>query len=74
MTLFVSKIIRRVRLSLIILGGLMFLVIPFLLILSGATLVLILVGLGCLIIDIARRKMLGIRIKLYNAKRGGSLW
>ena len=52
----------------------MFLVIPFLLILSGATLVVMLVGLGCLIIDIARRKMLGIRIKLYNAKRGGSLW
>lgn len=74
MILFVSKIIQRVRLSLIILGGLMFLVIPFLLILSGATLVVMLIGLGCLIIDIARRKMLGIRIKLSNAKRGGSLW
>ena len=59
MTLCVSKIIRRVRLSLIILGSLMFLVIPFLLILSGATLVLIVVGLGCFIIDIDRRKMLG---------------
>ena len=52
----------------------MFLVIPFLLVLSGATLVVVLIGLGCLIIEIARRKMLGIRIKLSNAKRGGSLW
>lgn len=74
MTLFVSKIIQRARLSLIILGGLAFLVIPLLLILSGATFLVMLIGLGCLIIDIARRKMLGIRIKLSNAKRGGSLW
>jgi uncharacterized membrane protein len=74
MTLFVNKIIQRVRLSLIIVGGLMFLVIPFLLILSGATLVLIFVGLGCLMIEIARRKILGIRMKLSHARRGGSLW
>jgi hypothetical protein len=52
----------------------MFLVIPFLLILSGAPLVVTLIGLGCLITDIARRKMLGIGIKLSNAKKGGSLW
>ena len=46
MTLFISRIIQRVRLALIILGGLMFLVVPFLLILSGATLVVMLIGLG----------------------------
>jgi hypothetical protein len=74
MTLFICRIIQRVRLALIILGGLMFLIVPFLLILSGATRVVMLIGLGCLIIAIARRKMLGIRIKIYNAKRGGSLW
>jgi hypothetical protein len=74
MTLFVSKIIQRVSLSLIILGGLMFLVIPFLLVLSGATLVVMLIGFGYLMIEIARRKMLGIRIKLSNTKKGGSLW
>ena len=74
MTLLVSKIIQRVRLALFILGGLMFLVIPFLLILSGATLVVMLIGLGCLMIEIARRKMLGIRVKLSNARRGATLW
>jgi hypothetical protein len=74
MTLFFSKIILKVILSLIIVGSLMFLVIPVLLILSGVTFVLILVGLGCLIVEIARRKMLAIRIKLFDAKRGGSLW
>jgi predicted Zn-ribbon and HTH transcriptional regulator len=73
MTAFTSKTIQQIR-GLIILGGLTFLAIPFALILSGTAFILILIGLGCLVAEVAWKKMLWITIKLSKPKRGGQLW
>jgi hypothetical protein len=73
MTAFISKTIQQIR-GLIILGGLTFLVFPFTLILSGVAFIVILIGLGFLVAEIAWKKILWIRIKLSKPKRGGQLW
>jgi hypothetical protein len=70
MTAFTSKTIRQIR-GLIILAGLTFLAFPFTLILSGTAFVVILIGLGFLVAEIAWKKILWIRIKLSKPKRGG---
>ena len=73
MTAFTSKTIQQIR-GLMILGGLTFLAIPFALILSGTASIVILIGLGFLVAEIAWKKILWIRIILSKPKRGGQLW
>ncbi len=65
-----SKTIQQIR-GLIILGGLTFLAIPCALILSGTAFIVILVGLGGLVAEVAWKKILRIRIKISKPKRGG---
>ena len=57
MTAFTSKTIQQIR-GLTILGGLTFLAIPFALILSGTAFVVIVVGLGFLVAEVAWKKIL----------------
>ena len=73
MTSFTSKTVRQIR-GLIILVGLTFLAFPFTLILSGVAFVVVGVGLGFLVVEVAWKKILWIRIKLSKPKRGGQLW
>jgi hypothetical protein len=57
-----------------ILGGLTFLAIPCALMLSGTAFIVILIGLGFLVAEVAWKKVLWIRVKLSKPKRGGQLW
>jgi len=72
-TVSTSKTIQQIR-GLIILGGLTFLAIPFALILSGTAFIVILIGLGFLVAEIAWKRLQWIRIKISKLKRGGQLW
>jgi len=67
MTAFTSKTIQQIR-GLIILGGLTFLVFPFALILSSTAFIVILIGLGFLVAEVAWKKILWIRIKISKLK------
>jgi hypothetical protein len=71
---FTSKTIQQIRRLIIILGGLTFLAIPFALILSGTAFIVILIGLGFLVAEVAWKKILWVRGKLSKLKRGGRLW
>jgi len=73
MTAFTSKTLQQIRGFIIILGGLTILAIPAL-ILSGVAFVVIVVGLGFLVADIAWKGLQWIRIKISKAKRRGQLW
>ncbi len=73
MTAFTSKTIQQIR-GLIILGGLTFLAIPCALMLSGVAFVVIVVGLGFVVAEIAWKRLQWIRIKISKPKRGGQLW
>jgi len=73
MTAFLTKTIQQIR-GLMIFGGLTFLAIPFALFLSGTAFIVIVVGLGFLVAEVARKKMLGITVKLSKRRRGGQLW
>jgi len=66
--------IQQLRRFLIVLGGLTFLAIPCVLILSGVAFVVIVVGLGFLVAEIAWKRLQWIRIKISKPKRGGQLW
>ena len=57
MTALTSKTIQQIR-GLIILGGLTFLAIPFALILSGTAFIVILIGLGFVVAEVAWKKIL----------------
>ena len=67
MTAFTSKTIQQIR-GLIILGGLTCLAIPCALILSGVAFVVIVVGLGFLVAEIAWKRLQWIRIKISKPK------
>ena len=73
MTAFTSKTIQQIR-GLLVLGGLTFLAVPFVLILSGTAFIVILTGLGFLVAEIARKRLQYIRIKKSRLKRGDQLW
>lgn len=73
MTAFTSKTIQQIR-GLMILGGLTFLAIPFVLFLSSTAFVVVVIGLGFLVAEIAWRRLQWIRIKISKGKRRGQLW
>ncbi len=62
---FTSKTIQQIK-RLMILGGLTFLAVPFVLIVSGAAFIVILIGLGILVAAVAWRRILWIKRKLSN--------
>jgi hypothetical protein len=70
---FTSKTIQQIK-GLIILGGLTFLTIPFVLIMSGTAFIVILIGFGIFVAAVVWKKILWIRVKLSKPKRGGQLW
>ena len=72
MTAFATKTIQQIR-GFIILGGLTFLAIPFALILSGTAFIVILIGVGFLVAEIAWKRILQIKIKISRPKKGGQL-
>ncbi len=59
------KTIQQIR-GLMILGGLTFLAIPFVLIVSGTVFIVILIGLGILVAAVVWKKILWIKLKLSN--------
>jgi hypothetical protein len=63
MTALTSKTIQQIR-GFIILGGLTSLAIPFALILSGTAFIVILIGFGFLVPEVAWKKILWVRVKL----------
>jgi len=73
MTAFTSKTIQQIRRLIIILGGLAFLATPFALILLGTAFIVIPIGLGFLVAEDAWKKILRIRVRLSEPKRGGQL-
>jgi len=62
---FTFKTIQQIK-GLIILGGLIFLAIPFVLILSGTAFIVILIGLGILVAAVVWKKILWIKLILSN--------
>ncbi len=60
-----SKTIQQIR-GLLILGGLIFLAIPFALILSGTAFIVILIGLGILVAAVIWKKIVWLKLKLCN--------
>ena len=62
---FKSKTIQQIK-GLMILGGLAFLAIRFVLIVSGTAFIVILIGLGILVAAVVWKKILWIKLKLFN--------
>jgi hypothetical protein len=62
---FTSKTIQQIK-GLMLLGGLAFLAIPLVLIVSGTAFIVILIGLGILVAAVVWQKILWIKLKLCN--------
>jgi hypothetical protein len=73
MTAFAAKTIQQIK-GLILLGGLTFLAIPLALFLSGTAFVVVVFGLGCLVAEIAWKRLQWISIKISKAIRRSQLW
>jgi hypothetical protein len=74
MTAFILRTVQQVRRFILTLAGLMFMVIPFALILSGTAFIVIVLGLGFVFAEIAWERLQWVRIKISKPKRGGQLW
>ena len=62
---FTSKTIQQIK-GLMLLGGLAFLAIPLVLIVSGTAFIVILIGLGILVAAVVWKNILWIKLKLSN--------